>query len=124
MEEEKSKEESNFDPRNGNFIADFAHLPESSPHINSLIKENANDVNGINEGIIPSLKMLVARGRRLGGLRARVVGSSRNIQIRNMDGLFPGPKITRARAAHTSALGGHVSGINPIHNTRSHNTCR
>ena len=75
VEEEESEEESNFDPRNGNFIAEFAQLPESSPHINSLIRENVNDVNGINEGIMASPKMLVARGRRLCGLRARVVGS-------------------------------------------------
>ena len=124
MEEEESGKESDFDPRSGDCFADFAQLPKPSPQVNSLIRENANDINGIKEGVLASPEMLVARGRRLGGLRACIVGSSSNIQIRNIDGLSPGPNASRARAAHTSALGGHVSGVNPIHNTRSHNTCR
>ena len=119
MEEEESGEESDYDPHNGDCFADFAQLPESSPQVNSLIRENANDVNGINEGVMASPEMLVARGRPLGGLRARVVGNSSNIQIRNIDGLPPGPNAARARAAHTSALGGHVFGVSPVMNDTS-----
>ena len=69
-----------------------------------------------------SPEMFVARGRRLGGLRARVVGSLSSIQIHNIDGLPPGPNASRARAAHTLALGGHVFGVTSLHNTLSHNT--
>ena len=96
VEEEESGEESDFDPRSGDCFVDFAQLPEPSLQVNSLIRENANDMNGIKEGVMASLEMLVARGRRLGGLRARVVGSSSNIQIRNNDGLPPGPIASRA----------------------------
>ena len=124
LEEEESGEEFDFDPRSGNCFADFAQLPEPSPQVNSLIRENANDINGIKEGVLASPEMLVARGRRLGGLRACIVGSSSNIQIHNIDGLPPGPNASRARAAHTGALGGHVFGVNPVNNTRSYNTCR
>ena len=56
--------------------------------------------------------------------KACIVESSSNIQIRNIDGLPSGPNASSARAAHTSTLGGHVFGVNPVYNTRSHNTCR
>ena len=54
-----------------------------------------SDVGGIKEGAMASSEMLVAQGRRLGGLTARVVGSSSGIQIHN-DGLPPGPNASRA----------------------------
>ena len=95
VEEEESGEESDFDPRSGDCFVDFAQLPESSPQVDSLIRENTNNVNGINEGVMASPEMLVARGRPLGGLRARVVGNSSNMQIRNNDGLPPGPNAAR-----------------------------
>jgi hypothetical protein len=119
VKKEESGEEFDYDPRSGDCFADFAQLPESSPQVNSLIRENANDVNGINEGVMASPEMLVARGRPLGGLRARVVGNSSNIQIRNIDGLPPGPNAARARAAYTNALGRHVFGVSPVMNGTS-----
>ena len=84
---EENGEESDFDPRNGYCFVDFAQLSKPSPQINSFIRENANDMNEINEGVMASPEMLIARGRQLGDLRARVVGSSSNIQIHNIDGL-------------------------------------
>ena len=79
VKKEESGEEFDFDPRSRDCFADFAQSPEPSPQVNSLIRENANDMNGINEGVMASPEMLVTRGRRLGGLKARVVGSSSNI---------------------------------------------
>ena len=118
MKEEENGKESDFDPRSGNCFTDFARLPKPIPRFNSLIKENINhDMDGIKEGAIASPKMLVARGRCLGGLRAHVVGSSSSNQIHNVDGLPPGSNAFRARAAHTLALGGHIFGVTPLHNT-------
>ena len=122
LEEEESGDDSDFDPRSGDYFTDFAQLPESSPQFNSLIRENISDVGGIKEGAMAFPEMLVARGRRLGGLvRARVVGSSSGIQIHN-DGLPPGPNASRARADHTMASRGHAFGVTPFHNTLTQNT--
>ena len=66
----------------------------------------------INEGAMASPKMLVAQGCRLGGLRARVVGSLNDLQIHSIDGLPLGPNASRVRAAYISALGGYVFGVN------------
>lgn len=60
---------------------------QSILQVNSSIKKNANDMNEIKEGVMASSEMLVARGWRLGGLNARVVGNSNNIQIRIIDWL-------------------------------------
>ena len=54
VEKEESGEEFDFDPRSRDCFADFAQPPEPSPQVNSLIRENANDMNGINEGVMSS----------------------------------------------------------------------
>ena len=59
VEKEESGEESDFDPRSGDCFANFAQLSESSPQVDSLIRKNANDVNGINEGVMASSEMLL-----------------------------------------------------------------
>ena len=60
LEEEESGEGFDFDPRSGDCFVDFAQLPEPSPQVNSLIRENTNNINGIKEGILASPEMLVA----------------------------------------------------------------
>lgn len=78
---------------------------------------------GIEEGAMVSPKMLVARSHHLGGLRARVVGSSSGTQSHNDDGLPLGLNATKARTYHISALGGHPNNFTLLHNTCSQNTC-
>jgi hypothetical protein len=96
LEEEESGDESDFDPRSADSFINLAQFMELSPQFNSLKRENINDVGGINEGVMASPGMLVAQGRRLGGLKARIIGSSSGIQIHNKDGLPPGPNASRA----------------------------
>lgn len=78
---------------------------------------------GIGEGAMVSPKMLVARSHHLGGLRARVVGSSSGTQSHNEDGLPLVLNAARARANHISALRGHSNNFTLLHNTCSQNTC-
>lgn len=73
VKEEESGDKCDFYPHNGDCFANFAQLRESFLQVNFLIRENVNNVNGINKGVMAYLEMLVAQGRRLGGLRARVV---------------------------------------------------
>lgn len=54
-----------------------------------------------------SPKMLVARSQYLGGLRARMVGSSSRTQSHNDDGLPPRPNAAMARANDNIALRSH-----------------
>ena len=76
LEEKENGEEFDIDPRSGDCFTDFAQLPKPIPQFHSLIRENINhDMGGIKEGVMASPEMLVARGCRLGGLRACVVGS-------------------------------------------------
>ena len=71
MEEDyKSGEDFGFDPRSGDCFANFAQFHEPTLNLNALRMGIVRNMCGIGEEAMASPKMLVAKRRHLGGLKA------------------------------------------------------
>lgn len=90
-----------LDPCSRDCFVDYAQ-PVSQP-LRALRMGIVNGMHGIGEEAMASPEMLVVRRQHLGGLRARMVGSSSRVQAHNNDGLPLGPNVTRATINHISA---------------------